>query len=130
MLYPGNGTLLDTASARTVSTGWSGMGALIRIGDLDRDGREDVVARENATGDLWFYPGTGSGLGTRKRIGTGGWNGMRELTAIGDFNRAGHPDLTAVQTSTGYVFLYPGNGSTLQARVRIATGFTGRTPMA
>jgi hypothetical protein len=48
----------------------------------------------------------------------------------GDFNRDGHPDLTAVQTSTGYVFLYPGNGTTLQARIRIATGFTGRTPMA
>jgi hypothetical protein len=231
--YPGNGTLLDTAAARTVSTGWSGMSALIRIGDLDRDGREDVVARQNATGDLWFYPGTGTGLGARKRIGVGGWNGMRELTAIGDvtgdgypdllaaktsdrslylypgaagvalgarvrvgtggwdamselagvgdfdhdgrrdlvarltatgelylypgrsggfaarrkignsgwngmrdlvgagdFNRDGHPDLAAVQKSTGYVFSYPGNGAGLQARVRLATGFGGRTPMA
>ncbi|MET8154440.1 glycoside hydrolase domain-containing protein [Actinoplanes sp. NPDC049668] len=232
VLYPGNGTLLDTTAARTLSGGWSAMSAIIRIGDLDRDGREDVVARASATGELWFYPGTGSGFGTRKRIGTG-WNGMRELTAIGDFNRDGYPDLlaaktsdrklyvypgaagvklaprvlvgnggwntmselagvgdfdadgyqdfaarltatgalylyagraggfaarrqigasgwngmrdlvgagdfnrdgrpdlAAVQTSTGYVFLYAGNGSSLRARVRLATGFTGRTPMA
>ncbi|GAB1691660.1 hypothetical protein KRM28CT15_34630 [Krasilnikovia sp. M28-CT-15] len=122
VLYPGNGTYLDTTAARTLGSGWGAMNAIVRIGDLNRDGREDVVARQSSTGDLWFYPGTGAGFGTRKRIGTG-WNALREITAIGDFNRDGYPDLLAVQTSNRNLYLYPGRaGTTLGPRVRVGTG--------
>ncbi|RZU54613.1 VCBS repeat protein [Krasilnikovia cinnamomea] len=122
VLYPGNGTYLDTAAARGLGGGWGAMNAIVRIGDLNRDGREDVVARQSSNGDLWFYPGTGSGFGTRKRIGTG-WNSLREITAIGDFNRDGYPDLLAVRTADRNLYLYPGRaGTTLGPRVRVGTG--------
>ncbi|GAB1640333.1 glycoside hydrolase domain-containing protein [Krasilnikovia sp. MM14-A1259] len=123
VLYPGNGTYLDTSAARTVgSSGWGAMSAIVRIGDLNRDGHEDVVARQSSNGDLWFYPGTGSGFGVRKRIGTG-WNSMRELTAIGDFNRDGYPDLLAAQISNRSLYVYPGRaGVALGPRVRVGTG--------
>jgi hypothetical protein len=106
-LYPGNGVTVDDGARRWISAGWSGMNAVIRIGDLDRDGHEDVVAREAATGRLWFYPGTAGGLGVRKQIGTG-WNAMREISAIGDMNSDGYPDLLAVRSGDGKLLLYRG----------------------
>jgi hypothetical protein len=119
VLYPGNGTVLDTAAARTIGTGWNAMSAILRIGDLDRDGREDLVARQASTGELWFYPGTPTGFGARTRIGTG-WNGMRELTPVGDFDGDGYPDLLAAGVADTNLYLYPGRpGVALGARVRV-----------
>ncbi|MFI1105851.1 FG-GAP-like repeat-containing protein [Streptomyces melanogenes] len=116
---PGDG------SGRLVgSGGWNAMNALTRHGDFSRDGREDVLAREASTGKLWLYPGTGTGaLGTRKLIGSGGWNGMTGITALGDLSGDEHADLVAVEKSTGKLWLYPGTGSgTLGARKLIGSG--------
>ncbi|MCH0562978.1 MULTISPECIES: FG-GAP-like repeat-containing protein [unclassified Streptomyces] len=112
-------------SGRMVGTGgWNGMSALTRHGDFSRDGREDVIAREASTGKLWLYPGTGTGgLGSRKLIGTGGWNGMAHVTAFGDLTGDGRSDLIAVQKSTGKLYLYPGTASGgLGSRKLIGTG--------
>ncbi|MFE7946869.1 FG-GAP repeat domain-containing protein [Streptomyces sp. NPDC057426] len=104
---PGDGT------GRMVgSGGWNGMSALTRHGDFSGDGREDVIAREASTGKLWLYPGTGTGgLGVRKLIGSGGWNGMNRITAFGDLTGDGRVDLVAVEKSTGKLWLYPGTSS-------------------
>ena len=119
VLYPGNGTLLDTAAARSVGTGWNGMSAVVRIGDLDGDGRDDLLARQASTGELWFYPGTATGFGARTRIGTG-WNGMRELTPVGDLDGDGRPDLLASNVADTTLYLYPGRpGPALGSRVRV-----------
>jgi hypothetical protein len=127
-VYPGNGTVV-TGPAPSLGTGWNAMSAIIRIGDLDRDGHEDVIARESATGFLWFYPGTGSGLGARRQVGTG-WNGMREITPVGDFNRDGYPDLMAVQSSTSILYLYPGRaGVAFGAKIQVGSGWGGMTEL-
>jgi hypothetical protein len=77
------------------------MNALIGAGDMNSDGRADLVAREKATGKLWLYPATTSRtLGARKLIGTGGWNSMQPILAVGDTSGDGRPDLEA---SDGYV---------------------------
>ncbi|PRY32972.1 glycoside hydrolase domain-containing protein [Pseudosporangium ferrugineum] len=121
-IYPGNGGAIDTAARLRVGAGWEAMNAIVRIGDLDRDGREDVVARQSSNGDLWFYPGTGTALAARKRIATG-WGGLREITGIGDFDRDGYPDLLAVQTSNNNLYLYPGRaGAVLGPRVLVGSG--------
>ncbi len=120
--YPGNGSVLDVAAARSLGTGWNAMSAILRIGDLNSDGTEDVVARQAATGELWFYPGRANRLGTRVRIGTG-WNSMRELTAIGDFDSDGYPDLLAADVAATGLYLYPGRpGPALGPRVRVGGG--------
>ena len=105
------------------------MNAIVRIGDLNRDGREDVVARHK-NGDLWFYPGTGTGLGKRKRIATK-WNGLREITAVGDLNRDGYPDLVAVQANNRKLYLYPGkSGAKLGKRKAIGSNWHTRSELA
>ncbi|MFF7780528.1 hypothetical protein ACFZCG_39755 [Streptomyces tanashiensis] len=67
------------------SGSWNAMNVLVRHGDFRRDGCEDAIARERATGKLWLHTGTGSGsLGARKLIGTGGWNTMDHILGVGD----------------------------------------------
>ncbi|CQR62801.1 FG-GAP-like repeat-containing protein [Streptomyces leeuwenhoekii] len=116
---PGDGT------GRLIgSGGWNAMNALARHGDFSGDGREDVIAREASTGKLWLYPGTGTGtLGARKLIGTGGWNAMSRITAVGDLSGDGRSDLMAVEKATGKLYLYPGTSAgSLGARKLLGTG--------
>ncbi|MEU6165262.1 FG-GAP-like repeat-containing protein [Streptomyces tanashiensis] len=115
---PGDG------SGRLIGTGgWNAMNGLSRHGDFTGDGREDVVARESATGRLWLYPGTGTGaVGTRRLIGSGGWNAMDKITAYGDLTGDGRSDLFAVERSTGRLWLYPGTSAGLGARKLIGSG--------
>jgi len=127
-LYPGNGTNLGSASR--IGTGWNGMSAITRFGDFNRDGHEDLIAREKATGALRLYPGTGAGFAPRVKIGLWGWNAMREITPIGDLDRDGYPDLLAVQSSTGNLYLYPGRGKSLGSRRLIGRGWNASSELA
>ncbi|MFE5597112.1 FG-GAP-like repeat-containing protein [Streptomyces sp. NPDC056549] len=114
----------DSTGRLVGAGGWGAMNALTRHGDFTGDGREDVIARESATGKLWLYPGTGTGaLGSRKLIGSGGWNAMSKLTAYGDLTGDGRSDLLAVEPSTGKLWAYPGTSTgTLGARKLIGAG--------
>ncbi|MFG1812025.1 FG-GAP repeat domain-containing protein [Streptomyces sp. NPDC049040] len=74
-LYAGTGSAKAPLKARTrICAGWSGYNQLSVAGDVTRDGRADLVARDKA-GVLWLYAGTGNPkapLANRTRIG-GGW---------------------------------------------------------
>ncbi|MFI1994065.1 glycoside hydrolase domain-containing protein [Actinoplanes sp. NPDC020271] len=118
--YAGNGNYLATAG--TLIGSFGGFDQILRM-DLDKNGIQDVVARQTSTGALWFYPGRSTGkLGSRKLLFSN-MKSMRELTAIGDFNKDGYPDLLAQQKGTGNLFLYPGKaGAKLGSAKRVATG--------
>jgi hypothetical protein len=122
-LYPGNGTSAVESSRRKISGGWKPMNAIVRIGDLNRDGYTDVVARVASNGYLYLYPGKSDGtLGARKLLSKD-FKKMREISAIGDLNKDGYPDLVAAQTSDHNLYLYPGaKGTKLGARRMIARG--------
>ncbi|MEU5215837.1 FG-GAP-like repeat-containing protein [Streptomyces sp. NPDC020807] len=117
---PGDGT-----GRMAGSGGWNAMDAFARHGDFTGDGREDLIAREKATGTLWLYPGTGTGaLGSRKQIGSGGWNGMSRIVGAGDLTRDGRADLLAVEKATGKLWLHPGTGTgALGARKLVGSGW-------
>ena len=126
--YPGNGAYLQMNKRGTIGYGWNTMTAVTRIGDLNKDGREDAVARQT-NGDLWFYPGTNAGFGARKKIGTG-WNIMREITGVGDFNKDGYPDLVAIQGAN--LWFYPGKAGTLLGARKLisANAWSARAELA
>ena len=115
-IHTGNGT---TLTRKQIATNWTKIDAVTRHGDFNRDGRDDVIAREKTTGYLWLYPGTGSAFGARLRIGTG-WNGMREITAVGDLTGDGNADVVAVHTATGALKLYPGKATALRSGITLA----------
>ncbi|WP_326735885.1 glycoside hydrolase domain-containing protein [Streptomyces sp. NBC_01022] len=120
-LYPGTGTGTLTSRVVIGTGGWNDM-ANLAVGDLNKDGKDDVIATEVETGKLFLYKGTGSGLASRVEVGTGGWNGMKNVLA-GDFNADGKDDVVASEIETGKLFLYKGTGTgALTSRVEIGTG--------
>jgi hypothetical protein len=126
-LYRGHGTGLNRTTK--IGCGWNAMSELTGVGDFNRDGRVDLIARTTATGELWLYPGTTGNLGPRVRVGNSGWQNMRDLTGVGDFNRDGFTDLMTVQTATGDLYLYPGRGTSFGARIMVGSGWIGMGPL-
>ncbi|MFE5709650.1 FG-GAP repeat domain-containing protein [Streptomyces sp. NPDC056501] len=109
-LYPGTGAGALGTRRLIGSGGWSGMNALVGVGDMNSDGRPDLYAREAATGKLWFYPGRTGSLGTRVLVGSGGWNDVRFIVAVGDWSGDGRPDLLAVYNDDRF-YQYEGLGT-------------------
>ncbi|MFC8500923.1 FG-GAP-like repeat-containing protein [Pedococcus sp. NPDC057267] len=102
--------------------------APISAHDWNGDNHNDVLARD-ASGNLWLYPGDGTGAWrARRQVGTG-WNGLT-MVAPGDFDGDGHPDLLA-RDSSGALWLYPGDGTgAWRARRQVGTGWNGMTMVA
>ncbi len=92
-------TGMNLASANTI----------LNVGDWDRDGHGDVVARSASTGDLFLHRGDGDGhFGKAERVGRG-FAKVRLLAAVGDMTGDGFPDLMG-QPRGGAMRIYPGAG--------------------
>ncbi|MCB5165149.1 trypsin-like serine protease [Streptomyces bambusae] len=76
-LYPGTGTAGTGAfgSRVRIGTGWNIYNQITMTGDVNNDGKADLLARDSA-GTMWLYKGTGkSGATFATRAGFGGgWN--------------------------------------------------------
>lgn len=113
--YPGTGAGGYGPSVKIGNFGWDSFDALVGAGDVDGDGKNDVIARSPA-GSLWFYPGTGAvnatstGYGLPVKIGNFGWNSFNALAGVGDVNGDGKNDLAA-RKPDGSLWLYPGTGA-------------------
>ncbi|MFB8089626.1 FG-GAP repeat domain-containing protein [Streptomyces sp. NPDC055992] len=79
-LYKGTGDQKAPYAKRTkIGSGWNQYNNLFAAGDLNMDGRTDLVAR-NEKGELYLYAGTGNAAAPYKAkalIGTSGWNTYR-----------------------------------------------------
>ncbi|MEU3629474.1 MULTISPECIES: FG-GAP-like repeat-containing protein [Streptomyces] len=98
-LYPGTSTGALGARKLIGNGGWNAMNALVGAGDMNGDGRPDLIAREASTGKLWLYPGGTGALGARVLVGSGGWNVMEHILGLGDINGDGNADLATSTTS-------------------------------
>jgi hypothetical protein len=127
-LYRGNGKGGWVLPALRVGTGWQIMNAVVGAGDMNGDGRMDVVARRTSSGALYLYPGNGTGAWLpRVTIGSD-WNRFSAVIGAGDVNGDGRADLLARERSTGALWLYPGTGTgSLASRVQIGSGWNGMT---
>jgi hypothetical protein len=71
-----------------------------------------------------MYRGNGTGgFLPRVRLGTG-WNAFSAILGPGDFNGDQRVDILARESATGFLWLYPGNGTgAFLPRVRAGTGW-------
>ncbi|GIH13392.1 GH25 family lysozyme [Rugosimonospora africana] len=110
-LYPsagGTGTTTFGGPA-LVGVGWQVMN-IIRVGDLNSDGKADLVARDSS-GKLWLYPrssGVNAGTFSGPILLGVGWNLMNSIS-LGDVNGDGRTDLVA-RDNRGVLWLYPNSG--------------------
>ncbi|MEV8534355.1 VCBS repeat-containing protein [Streptomyces sp. NPDC051211] len=109
----GNATGEPFAGRVKVGGGWQIYDQLVGAGDLDRDGRGDLLGRDRK-GNLYYYKGTGSASApfkSRSWVG-GGWNVYSRIIAEDDQTFDGKADLLAV-TNNGQLYEYTsyGNGS-------------------
>jgi hypothetical protein len=111
-VHSGSAPLGDNALAgyTTVSTGWQKYNKIFSPGDLNGDGRPDLLAR--STTGLYFFAGTGKAsapYGSAVQIGGAGWSQFNQLVGVGDFNGDGIGDVVA-RNSAG-LWLYTGSGT-------------------
>ncbi|THA32733.1 hypothetical protein E6R18_12670 [Streptomyces sp. A1277] len=80
-LYKGTGDQKAPFAKRTqIGSGWNQYDRLVSTGDIDQDGRTDLIARKG--GELYLYQGTGNAAAPYKakvKIGTSGWNSYKFL---------------------------------------------------
>ncbi|WP_394263900.1 S8 family serine peptidase [Trueperella sp.] len=84
--------------------GWNGMDNIVFAGEFA--GRDYVVARQVASGDLYRYQLTSRGLSGAAKIGHG-WGGMDVILAPGQFTGDSHADLVGI-SKDGKMFAYKG----------------------
>ncbi|GGQ69189.1 RICIN domain-containing protein [Couchioplanes azureus] len=123
-LYPGTAAGGAFGARVLLGTGgWNNMDKLTG-GKINRDEQDDLVTVQKSTGKLFFYPVNANGtLGGRVEIGTGGWNGMSELT-LGRFDADQHDDLLVTENSSGKLFRYAGTaeGGKIGGRTELGIG--------
>lgn len=88
-------------------------------GDLDGDGRSDILWRNNVSGQNWSYLMDGSSLFASESINTVGtiWT----IAGTGDYNGDGKADILWRHGGTGQNWLHLMDGSTIMSSVGINT---------
>ncbi|HET6561098.1 MAG TPA: FG-GAP-like repeat-containing protein [Marmoricola sp.] len=66
---------------------------VLNVGDWNGDGRADVMTRQAGTGRLYFHANRGRNRLADPVLAGRGWDGVSEVTAVGDMTGDGHPDL-------------------------------------
>ncbi|OKJ74228.1 hypothetical protein AMK30_17240 [Streptomyces sp. CB02460] len=110
-----------TGKHTVIGGGWQQYDVLTSPGDLNGDGRADLVARQTSTGDIYFYAGTAAGKFLPKtRINTD-WRTYAQITGVGDITGDGIPDLLGHDRNGG-LWRYNGLGNgRFAARVKVFT---------
>ncbi|MFF2779050.1 FG-GAP-like repeat-containing protein [Streptomyces sp. NPDC058052] len=128
-VYFYGGTATHTLKARVrIGTNWKLYRKLVGAGDLNGDGRGDLLGVDSA-GVLWRYHGTSTGgVTARVKVG-GGWGGYSALAGVGDLSGDGRADLLA-RDAAGKLWRYASTGAgTYGGRVLIGSagwnGFKG-----
>ncbi|MCB5163431.1 VCBS repeat-containing protein [Streptomyces bambusae] len=90
---------------------WNTHDVITSPGDLTRDGRADVVAREAKTGTLYLFATYRNGSGyLRKKVVLGtGFKGYKKIIGAGDLNGDRNGDLL-LQDASNELWLMPGTG--------------------
>ena len=121
-VYPGTGS--GGVRYPVISgSGWARMRDVIPAGDLDGDGRADLLG-VGSTGLLAFYAGRGDGRVAPGKVTGSGFTRYRSMSSTGDRTGDRIPDVLAVRVSDGALVVLPGNrNGSLGAAVRVSGGW-------
>ncbi|MGW6244991.1 FG-GAP-like repeat-containing protein [Streptomyces roseolus] len=118
--YAGTATHAVKARVR-IGTDWKLYKRVVGAGDLNGDGRGDLLGVD-AAGVLWRYYGTATGGVTARAQVGGGWGVYSALVGVGDLSGDGRADLVA-RTTDGKLYRYASNGAgNFGGRVLIGSG--------
>ncbi|MFI6442770.1 FG-GAP repeat domain-containing protein [Streptomyces sp. NPDC050759] len=124
---PGCGAAVKPSTSYTSlgASGWNQYDVLTSAGDLTKDGRPDLIARNSATGTVYLYKGTSSGkLSARVKL-YDNWKTYKKVVGAGDLNGDGIGDLLAQdKANTLYRYYGKGNG-TFSARTKLFANWGG-----
>ncbi|MFK4105040.1 FG-GAP repeat domain-containing protein [Streptomyces sp. NPDC019531] len=124
---PGCGAALKPSTPYTSlgTSGWNQYDVLTAPGDVNKDGRPDLIARNSSTGAVYLYKGTSAGkLSARVKL-YDNWKTYKKVVGAGDLNGDGIGDLLA-QDKSNNLYRYYGKGNgTFTARVKLFTNWGG-----
>ncbi|MDQ4110627.1 MAG: FG-GAP-like repeat-containing protein [Actinomycetota bacterium] len=107
--YTGNGAGGFTRAGTTRSL--SGFDKLAATGDVNKDGKRDVIGRKS--GALYYFKGSGRGtFGSPIKLATQSpsWSSLAQISGYGDFTGDGRGDLIG-RDSSNRGWIYPASGS-------------------
>ncbi|MFJ9733524.1 FG-GAP-like repeat-containing protein [Streptomyces sp. NPDC101171] len=103
------------------TSGWNAYDVLTSPGDVNGDGRPDLIGRQSSTGDVYLFKGTANGkLSARTKIASH-WVGYKKIVGVGDLNGDGRGDLLA-QDKSNELWRYEANTTStggFKARVKV-----------
>ncbi|MFF3967989.1 FG-GAP repeat domain-containing protein [Streptomyces griseorubiginosus] len=124
---PGCGAALKPSTPYTSlgTSGWNQYDVLTAPGDMTKDGRPDLIARNASTGSVYLYKGTSAGkLSARVQL-YANWKAYKKIVGAGDLNGDGIGDLLA-QDAANNLYRYYGTGNgTFGARAKVFSNWGG-----
>ncbi|MFF7520624.1 FG-GAP-like repeat-containing protein [Streptomyces pseudovenezuelae] len=124
---PGCGAALKPSTPYTSlgTSGWNQYDVLTAPGDVTKDGRPDLIARNASTGAVYLYKGTSSGtLSARVQL-YANWKTYKKVVGAGDLNGDGIGDLLAQDTANNLYRYYGTGNGTFGARAKVFSNWGG-----
>ncbi|MGW1767335.1 FG-GAP repeat domain-containing protein [Streptomyces sp. NPDC002073] len=119
--------IVPTTNHTVLGKGWNAYDILTSPGDVTKDGRADLIARDPKTGALYLYATARSGSGgfaPKVSLGTS-YKGFKKIVGAGDLNGDRIGDLLLQDASNELWRMYGKGDGTFGARILLAKDWGG-----